>query len=80
MELIHLVLTSHIESVVLLTPSKAGAKNALSSALPKGPKTVQKKTTAKAADKPKQKKAYEDLNPYEKALLELKRSKKNKKR
>ena len=72
--------TKHIESVVLLTPSKAGAKNALSSALPKGPKIVQKKTTAKAAAKPKQKKAYEDLNPYEKALLELKRSKKNKKR
>ena len=63
MELIHLVLTSHVESIVLLTPAKGK------------PKTFEKKSPSKSVQKLKK-----DLNPYEKALLELKQSKKNKKK
>ena len=63
MELIHLVLTSHVESICLLTPSRGKTK------------TFEKKGPSKDIQKPKK-----DLNPYEKALMELKRSKKNKKK
>lgn len=81
MELIHLVLTSHLESLVLLTPDPKKAKPAYREGAQNGRNGSDARKggrfdrNAKSAQVPKAKKPARELNPYEKALAEYKAAK-----